>query len=280
VNPTATGQLQVSAGLDLAALTNVRSGATAAVADAKATALHARGAVVPNRLVNEVVMSSVGAGGQSDGTIWTACHAAARTILAPVPRRDFYALQLAAVMSMIVTIPTVARTANRVDYAKMTSANLLARTDFATILGQLPKAVRGVLAARKSAWSRAMLDVVKTESNDATLTLASPVFPAPIGTADQIQLTMGEWFSGLASTISVDQLTRADYPDEYGDEEGEQLESLGGFGSKTDAPLRDQARRPVFEFRQLPAVDSTQIAERGLGVWDYVMRAHGRTPAS
>ncbi|MDB5093357.1 MAG: hypothetical protein JWO85_1458 [Candidatus Eremiobacteraeota bacterium] len=279
-NSFATGQLQVSAGLDLRALANVRSGAAATAADNRATALQAQGPV-PRRLVNEVVTTMNGAGGQSDGTIWTASLAAARTILGnAVNRPDIYVPQLAAVMSMIVTIPTVARTANNVPYAKTTSANLLARTDFATTLGLLSNAVRGVLVRRKAAWSTAMLDIVKTESGDATLTLASPVFPAQIGTAPQIQLTMGEWFSGLASTVSVDQLTEADYPQDYGEEQGEQLESLGGFGSRTDAPLRDQARRAIFEFRQLPAVGSTEIADRGLGVWDYVMRAHGRTPPS
>lgn len=90
-NSFATGQLQVSAGLDLGALTNVRSGASATAADNKATALQAHGPVPP-RLVNEVVVTLNGAGGQSDATIWTASVAAARTVLGDaIRRRDHYA---------------------------------------------------------------------------------------------------------------------------------------------------------------------------------------------
>jgi hypothetical protein len=279
-NAWASGQLQVSAGIDLAALANVRSGSTATATDQAAVALHQQGAL-PAKLRDEVTMTQPGGGGQSDATIWTASLGAARNLLRnDVKRPDLYVPQLAAVMSMIVTIPSVARTAQNVPYAKTTSSNLLARTDFATMLGLLPKGVRTVLERRKVSWSNAMLEIVKTESNDATLTLQSPVFPGAIGGAAPIQLTMGEWFSGLASKVGVDLLTEENYPEEYGEDEGAQLESLGAFGSRTDAPLRHQAERPIFEFRQLPAVGSNEIAAKALGVWDFVMRVHGRTPAS
>jgi len=216
------------------------------------------------------------AGGQASAGLFNACVAAARRLLNGINGRDVYAPQLAGIMSMIVTIPSTARTAGAggVPYPKSTTANLLARTDFAAILGLLPNRVRAALSRRHATWGNELLALVRTEANDPTIALASTVFPNPIDNKPQIQLTLGEWFSGLVAGLGVDTLTEENYP--HGDDEGEQLESLGAFGDRTDAPLRNQARRPIFEFRQLPAVASNQLADRALGVWDYIMRLHGR----
>jgi hypothetical protein len=123
-----------------------------------------------------------------------------------------------------------------------------------------------------------------------------PIFP--LGTFEfpdtpryEDGLTLGMWFEGLTALpgLRTDDLTQVNYPYareklpinkerwvkgatrfvQDGRQQAEDLESLGGFGSKMDA-----VERPIFEFRTLEMLPYEYLRSAGLLFWDYIMLAH------
>jgi hypothetical protein len=123
-----------------------------------------------------------------------------------------------------------------------------------------------------------------------------PIFPAgtfkfPDTPRYEDGLTLGMWFEGLIALpeLRIDYLTQVNYPYareklpinkeswakgatnfvQDGKQQAEDLESLGGFGSKMDA-----GNRPIFEFRSLEQLPYEYLRSAGLLFWDYIMLAH------
>ena len=180
---------------------------------------------------------------------------------------------------MIATIPVTALAVGPVPYPKSAAGNLLARTDLATVVGQLHPAVQAAIAGDDFV---DMLLKITTAASHTKVGREDPVFPkgsVKYGTKEPLfTLTLGEWFGGLAPPFPVDKLTKATYPEEHGGKkQGEWLESLGGFGEKMDPALKeDEPERPIVEFRRPTAILTEQLPTVALGIWELVALAHAR----
>jgi hypothetical protein len=264
----ALGRLQATIGLDFKALTNVRSGRAAAAAAKEGTK---PGASAERR--NEAFYTQGAASGSSP-RIWQACKDAV-VQWARIPPRGKELLKgdsdiLATIVSMIVQIPIGAWHANNqgapVPYPKAAAGSLLARTDFAAMFANAPAAVQ-LAVAENAGWPAFLLGIINGYLGMG-LTGADLVIP---GTA--LQIDLATWFAGLARAVPIDRLTKRDYPSSLPKAEAAELESLGGFGSKTDAESGSSGPRPIVEFRSLPYIQPDQVVDAGLAVWDYAKRA-------
>lgn len=264
----AEGRLQATIGLDFKALTNVRSGRAAAAAAKEGLKSGAS-----QERKNEAFFTQGAASGSSP-RIWQACRDAVGQ-WARIPPRGKELLKgdadiLATIVSMIVQIPIGAWNAHNqnspVPYPKSAAGSLLARTDFAAMFVNAPAAVQ-LAVAENAGWPAFLLGIIN-DFLGLALTAGDLVIP---GTA--LQITLGTWFAGLSREVPIDRLTKRNYPSTLPKAEAEELESLGGFGSKTDAESGSSGPRPIVEFRSLPYIEPGQVVDAGLAVWDYAKRA-------
>lgn len=277
----ASGSLQVTAGLESGALEHVRTGAAL------------------NRLRQQDesedgtfgLLTSVGgetAAGVAIAEIRDAGAAAATTLLAETElAADGPAIaQLGAVIGLLFEPPYNTRGEGGGPYAKATAGALMARTDFASLLGTLSIAVQGALQLREGAWIPTLI----AEFNELipekdAVTAASRVFPHAFGDGTSYDITLGSWWGGLVEAIPRDLLTASIYHQRHGwgiarlwawlRGHGTGLESMGSYGDRTDAPTGAR-RRAIFEFRTVGTTYLTDLVNRGLAFYDYVLEAHGR----
>jgi len=223
-------QLQATAGLSLDALRAIRTG----------TALQD---FAPGRS-QDVVLALGESGGAADAAVAVVLgplQGQIRAALGLGPLEDIG--NLSAVIGMIVNIPFTARHGG-ITYAKQAAGPLLARTDFATILAQLP--ANQVQAIRNNAgqWRDLLIDITDRLINidlaggqqPAVVNAGTPAFElGSFEGADALaNLTLGGWFEGLAQ--GEDRMTALDYAARYGDQAAaNRLESLGGRGQHMDA---------------------------------------------
>ena len=143
---------------------------------------------------------------------------------------------LAAIVSLLVTIPIAARE-NQFEYAKGFAGTLMARTDFATIIGLLPQAQQDAIASHPNQWIQGLVGIVDRVVNPIVQVQQNdPVFPAGSMTDPNAPygITLAEWYGGLAQMVRVDRLTQANYPGHHPINEATGVESLGGFGARMD----------------------------------------------
>jgi hypothetical protein len=159
-------------------------------------------------------------------------------------------------------------------YPKAAAGGLLARTDFGSIIQQLPDTVKLMVVENSTGWNDLLLGVVNQFVRPAA-TLDSRVLPTDFSTEGiaEVELTLGEWFAGLNRLFPTDLLTKKNLPKKYGSDQADSLESLGAFGEKMD-PGQGEKQRPIFEFRGLTEVPVADLPAAGLGIWDYVAEAH------
>jgi hypothetical protein len=142
---------------------------------------------------------------------------------------------LKTIISLLLEIPINARMAKDVDYPKALAGPLLARTDFATIMGLLPEDQQDAISDNLDEWVDGLVQMIaavtkqKVSPDDAVIPQGVLAKKAPA-----YDLTLKKWFRniGKAKGSRVDKLTAKNYD---GDEEQKKwLESLGGFGRKMD----------------------------------------------
>jgi hypothetical protein len=274
------GMIQATAGLDLAALAKFRSGEMGRVHEQVLTGMGLRPndplgtAVYDDQAVKALFLRQFGA---ASPIVWQLSLGWAKKILKHYTEDQQG--QLAAVASMIATIPVTALAVGPVPYPKSAAGNLLSRTDLATVVGQLSSAVQTAIVGDDFV---DMLLKITTAASHTPVSREDPVFPKGTvkygKTEPVLTLTLGEWFRGLAPPFPVDKLTTATYPEEHGGrKQGEWLESLGGFGTKMDPALEeDEPERPIFEFRRPTAILTQQLPQVVMGIWELVALAHAR----
>jgi hypothetical protein len=193
--------------------------------------------------------------------------------------------QVAAVISSLLTIPLTARS-GPVSYAK-SATTLLARSDYATVFNALPAAVLA---------NKGQLKFLIMETLNASLVhfnknkedhgpqadykeagLNSRIYPeGSIKDSTGLSLTIGEWLDGLLSEVAApkDLLTDTNYPrGKYPHDDTEQLESLGGYGDRTDQGEDDQ-RLPIFEFRKRLTIPLGFLPHTIEGIWTLINEAN------
>jgi hypothetical protein len=179
---------------------------------------------------------------------------------------------IAAIVTLLATIPINARGANDIPYPKGTAGDLLARTDFSKILMLTPPTVKAALTA-------AVLTTLVITTINATLpppahpptVVGDHVFPAnnptskkgfAVGVPHMNQLTIGHWISTLMPTAATwswghwqgtDLLTKKNFP---GKANRKWLESMGSYGSKVDP-----GNKAIFEFRNLSMVYADTLGD-------------------
>jgi len=283
-NSFGAGVLQATAGLSLAALAQIRSGAASARAGEAAVspelALHREKRDAQKRLA--------GPGGGGDTEVFGRALAAIsglKNSMGQLLKPEDQAA-LAGVISLIVAIPINAwsqsLSGGTIPYPKAVASQLMQRTDFATILQQLPfDAFYAV--ARFPHWTEMLIHIVNQSISPPpkkALTKASPIFPGKFQSPEipTLSLSLGYWFEWLHGLGPMDLLTEKNYPEEVygakGKGQAAAVESLGGYGKKMDPGEDGQGPRPIFEFRSLGRVMPSELVEAGLAVWDYVIGAH------
>lgn len=325
-----TGSFQATAGLSLDALYAIRSGqASKAFTQSETKSKLSK----DEKEVRQATLET--GGGGADPDIWKEVMRSMPGIrmslgINPTENLD----HLAAVISMMVTIPITSRTTSG-PYPKSLSGSMLARTDYAAILNLLPRSQQAAIASRPNVWARELTSLIEravraiTGRQHLSVSQGEAVFQqGSVTDAATPGLSMEEWFKGLAgrrNSPRVDKLTTNNYPSNYSDQEAEDLESLGAFGSKMDPgeytgvrpglglvgptmmalgaslgnensvgggllatgavltgenPVlvkHEEYNRPIFEFRTLGSINPGDLVEAGLGLWDYVDMAHGRS---
>jgi len=265
------GRVQATAGTSFHALARIRSGE----AQAEARTAGTRPGASETR-TKEAFYTTGAAGGASPAIFALSLTYVKNHI--KLPRKDLLegeARTLAAIVSMVVQIPINAWNLHReqrpLAYPKAAAGSLLARTDFAAMLQAAPVAV--MLAISGSRFSQTLLAIINAYlAGLPSAGLAPPLTARDLVLPDSdVSLTLGVWFAGLQREVPTDRLTRAntDLPKD----ERESLESLGGFGDKTDEERGGTGHRPIVEFRSLPYVNPDQVVDAGLGIWDYLERA-------
>jgi hypothetical protein len=283
------GVLQATAGLSIGGLANLTSGRTEASAGQERTDVqNEKNALAEKSLVwdragknrrldariNHAALQEYHAMGVHDARLFD--NSLMQLGAFPGPQADL----MAAVMSRIIAIPVAARE-RALPYAKAAAGALMARSDFATVIAALPAGVMGNFA-NVGAFKAALLNAIRLTLGDNAVVLADTVFPAQIGGAAQLTLTLDDWFNGLyvAGAGRVDQLTTVNYPGgAAANAERNQMESLGSYGARTDAPAAGATQRPIFEFRSLGSVTADSLVVRGLAILDMVRRANDGTEA-
>jgi len=220
-------QIQASAGLSLDALQAIRSGAAMA-------AVAGPGAAPAVGYINQGGVEHAGIGAQV-----TARLPNIRAALGLGPAENIN--NMAAVIGMIVEVPANSWNANA-PYPKGFAGGLMARTDFATVLRQLPPNQVQAIATHAAAWRQELMHIARQ------MIMASPHAPAHVNGQTSVfragsapgagsfggRLRMGDWFRDLAT--GTDRLTAADYRARHpGRAEADDLESLGSYGDRMDA---------------------------------------------
>ena len=166
---------------------------------------------------------------------------------------DFEVAELAAVVTMIATVPFTAYSrSNPIPYPKAAASPFLARTDLATVVAQLPEGVRDVLNGTLLK-NLVLATINRGLEGSVTVGENDPVFPqntlweknSNVPRLDA--LTIGKWVERLVPTSlkpAKDRLTKAHFPGN--DQTKAWLESMGEFGSKMDP-----GNLPIFELRNL-----------------------------
>ena len=174
-------------------------------------------------------------------TFWARIKTRFRAALGLGPTEDIG--NLSAVIGMIVNIPYTARHGG-ITYAKQAAGPLLARTDFATILGQLPANQVQAIRDHAGQWRDLLIGIARQIINlgvaegeqPAVVDAATPAFEPDLfeGANALANLTLGGWFEGLAQ--GQDRMTARDYAARHGDQAAaNRLESLGSYGERMDA---------------------------------------------
>jgi hypothetical protein len=290
------GTLQATAGLSLNALVNIRSGRTFKTMDDLALSLSK----------NEVTQNDADTLRLRDKLPWAersgnnpeafdCCLTAIDDSFEALPEAS--RPMVAAILSVMIEVPLNARLAdNPPPYPKATAGSLMARTDFATIVRQLPSTVRQTIA-EGDAFTEAALTAINrllATRGWEPVTRRSPVFPAEFPTphVSRPQITLGEWFDGIHAKglqPGTDRLTRQGYQAEQAwwfrrGSQAAALESMGAFGAQTDPGTRPGQRRPIFEMRTLTPENTTcsaeKLADACLAIWDFVAQAHAADQSS
>jgi hypothetical protein len=216
-------QLQASAGLSLDALHAIRSGAALAAM----TGPHA---------------GYLGQGGVAHPGVWgqvTARLANLRAALGLAPTENID--NLATIVAMIVEVPANSWNVPS-PYPKGFAGGLLARTNFATILRQLPPNQAQAIESHATAWRAELMAITGLvlaggAHAPAAVNRNTPVFrpgSTPAAGAFAGRLKLGDWYRDLAH--GADRLTADDYRARHPNRpEADELESLGSYGSKMDA---------------------------------------------
>jgi hypothetical protein len=188
--------------------------------------------------------------------------------------------QLAAVITSILTIPITARD-NQLPYAK-SATTFLARSDYATVFNELPAAVL-MSKERLKFLIMVILNSYLPTINARQVGLESQIYPpGSIKDSQGLSLTIGEWLDGLlpasgsaaGTQAPKDYLSDANYPrGKYGNDDHSQLESLGGYGSRTDAGEGGK-RLPIFEFRKYLKIRPGDLLPVISGIWELVHLAN------
>ncbi len=194
-----------------------------------------------------------------------------------------------------MTIPLQAYSLNReAPYPKAIAGSLLARTDFATLLGMFSREQQGAIANNVDTWVTLLLQIINASLDGFKVLEDSRIFPRKAFSLTTVPdyedggLTLGEWFRALAQAPGQqrDLLTTRNYASIISsapagrqksvlDKQAEALESLGGFGAKMDpALITGQPQRPIFEFRTLATVYTDYLDLAGKAFWDYIAYAH------
>ena len=142
---------------------------------------------------------------------------------------------LKTIISLILEMPINARMAKDVDYPKALAGPLMARTDFATIMGLLPQDQQDAIARNLDQWVDGLVQMIAA-ATEQKVSPDDPVIPkgALVEKAPSYDLTLKKWFRniGKAKGSRVDKLTAENYGGNK--DQKEWLESLGGFGGKMD----------------------------------------------
>ncbi|MDO6432084.1 hypothetical protein Q4E93_15890 [Flavitalea sp. BT771] len=188
--------------------------------------------------------------------------------------------QVAAVITSILTIPITARD-NQLPYAK-SATTFLARSDYATVFNELPAAVL-MNKERLKFLIMVILNSYLPTINARQVGLESQVYPrGSIKDSQGLSLTIGEWLDGLLPASGTvggtqapkDYLSDTNYPKgKYSNDDFSQLESLGGYGSKTDAGEGGK-RLPIFEFRKYLSIRPRDLLPVISGIWELVHLAN------
>jgi hypothetical protein len=216
-------QFQASAGLSLDALHAIRSGATLNALPVAHTGW-------------------LGQGGLANATVTAQVNARLANIrgILGLPAAENIT-NLATIIAMIIEVPVNSWAVNA-PYPKAFAGGLMARTNFATILRQLPPNQAHAIATHAGAWRGELVYIARQcilplPHAPAAVTRNTPVFRAGSapGTANfGHRLRIGDWFEDLAG--GTDRLTADDYrARHHGRAEADDLESLGSYGNKMDA---------------------------------------------
>ena len=188
-------------------------------------------------------------------------------------------------------------------YPKAAAGPLLNRSDYATIFRILPVEIRIIMKQFSTTWSLYLLDMIdellankqsvkeltdpeelahNTHSSRKKIHRRSPVMEnnweisggAPIPDYSN-GLNLIDWYSAIVRQ-EIDYLTKANYPG--GEDEKNNLESMGGYGAKFDEPGENSSRnasRPLFEFRKLePVTESDDVIKQIETILELVYQAH------
>lgn len=276
------GSLQATAGLNLTALHSFLSGAQGRVYEQRLNALDARGLVGEEDPLRAQALytRSYGQGNTDLLALATGYVAQQYSQLQEGEVRE-----VAAVITSLATIPINAREQAPLKYAK--SANsLLARTDYATILQQLPARVFQFIST-KDRWRFLITSIINLylfRNNLPPASLDDPIFPQnSIQGGVQLSLKLGEWLDSLLpsspspleeAVAPKDLLSEKSYPKgSYPQDNTEQLESLGGFGAKMDEGKGGE-KLPIFEFRRYLKVGIQFFPQVVEAIWNLIYRAN------
>ncbi|NIJ66167.1 hypothetical protein FHR20_003129 [Sphingomonas leidyi] len=233
IRPTSrscVAQVQASVGLSLDGLRRMRSG----------EALRRINALVPED-ANVTVRDALAEGGTADRAIAEGVEAHKARIRAALHLPGHVNIDnLCAVIGMIVNVPVAAAQGGLL-YPKSAAGPLMARSNFTTILRQLPPDQLRAIQNNRVAWTNVLLAITRAVIGEEDEEEGAPVFPEhafskPNDKTHHLSqhLSRRDWFSGLAN--DEDRLTGADYQARHGNQDAaDELESLGGYGTKLDA---------------------------------------------
>lgn len=222
-------QLQASAGLSLEALHAIRTGATKTKFDK----------LQPDNEEGGERKYVIGNAGVADKEITDAVNSHKGKIRAALNLKNDNIDYLCTVIGMIVNIPFAAH-AGGLPYPKSAAGGLLARTNFPTILKQLPPGQLTAIKKNAGAWRDVLVEITQALAGKK-LDQHSPVFPATSHSegkakgSDTLEqnLKLGSWYEGLAG--GHDEGTEQGYVEKHKDAEGGKLlESLGSYGERMD----------------------------------------------
>lgn len=276
------GSVQATAGLNLTALHSFLSGEQGRVHEQRLNALEGLGVLGQDDPLRAQALytRSYGQGNTELLTLATDYVAQQYPQL-----REGEVREVAAVITSLATIPINAREQAPLKYAK-SSNSLLARTDYATVLRQLPARVFQFVST-KDRWRTLITSIINLylhRQNLAAASLDDPIFPQDsIQGGARLSLKLGEWLDAMlpSSPASLaeaaepkDLLSEKNYPkDNYPQDSTDQLESLGGFGAKMDEGEGGE-KLPIFEFRRYLKVGLQFFPDVVEAIWNLIYRAN------